>query len=255
MAFFIYSLQENYLKLKLVLERDSKREHILVVLVHHPPQKRFNKAIEWMGMLDEKSKQRIQQFCHEFKIHMILNGHTHAPFMGLLPKSDTLCIDCGSTTMQSRTEKSYFNVYQVQGIQVTKGWKYKWDEVHSTFQGDIMELPECPATRNSLNHSSDALTLFCYDLISSSSTHPLIHKHSLMHSSSESFSFIEQSFSSFSIYNSFFDKTYVLDPTELYKVIRYKKTESIVKMVYYIFLFGFYLFSFIRAVIAFDQYN
>uniref|UniRef100_A0A7S1PH21 Uncharacterized protein n=1 Tax=Percolomonas cosmopolitus TaxID=63605 RepID=A0A7S1PH21_9EUKA len=53
----------------------------------------------------------------------------------------------------------------------------------------------------------------------------------------------------------FFDKSYVLDPTELYKVIRFKKNESIAKMVYYIFLFAFYLYSFIRAVIAFDQYS
>lgn len=53
----------------------------------------------------------------------------------------------------------------------------------------------------------------------------------------------------------YIEKSHLLDPTELYKVIRYKKNESLVKMGYYVFLFGFYLYSFIRAVIAFDQFN
>lgn len=53
---------------------------------------------------------------------------------------------------------------------------------------------------------------------------------------------------------SFITKTYFeLDPTELYKDIKYSKREAIVKIICYIALFGFYLFSFIKAVIAFES--
>ncbi|KAL0479024.1 hypothetical protein AKO1_007926 [Acrasis kona] len=51
----------------------------------------------------------------------------------------------------------------------------------------------------------------------------------------------------------FVEKSYELDPTELYKEIKSKKRESIIKIVYYISLFGFYLYSFIKAVIDFES--
>jgi len=51
----------------------------------------------------------------------------------------------------------------------------------------------------------------------------------------------------------FLEKSYELDPTELYKEIKTRKTESIVHIVYYVLLFGFYLYAFIRAVIDFEH--
>lgn len=51
----------------------------------------------------------------------------------------------------------------------------------------------------------------------------------------------------------FIEKSYELDPTELYKDIRQRKDESIVHIVYYVLLFGYYLYAFIRAVIEFEH--
>jgi hypothetical protein len=51
----------------------------------------------------------------------------------------------------------------------------------------------------------------------------------------------------------FINKSYELDATELYKDIKFSKREAIVKIVYYVCLFGFYLFSFIKAVIDFES--
>jgi len=51
----------------------------------------------------------------------------------------------------------------------------------------------------------------------------------------------------------YLDKSYQIDPTEMYKEVKARKTESIVHIVYYVLLFGFYLYSFIRAVIDFEH--
>ncbi len=49
----------------------------------------------------------------------------------------------------------------------------------------------------------------------------------------------------------YFEKTYELDATELYKEIKGRKREAIFKIVYYIFLFGFYLFRFVIFLLPF----
>jgi len=50
----------------------------------------------------------------------------------------------------------------------------------------------------------------------------------------------------------FFDGSYLLDATNLYYEVKERKKESIIKIVYYMLLFLFYLFSFIKAVIDYE---
>ncbi|EFC43193.1 predicted protein [Naegleria gruberi] len=52
----------------------------------------------------------------------------------------------------------------------------------------------------------------------------------------------------------YFDRSFELDPTDLYREIGKRKKEAIAHIVYYVVLFGFYLYSFIRAVIDFESH-
>ncbi|KAL9647784.1 hypothetical protein ABK040_001354 [Willaertia magna] len=52
----------------------------------------------------------------------------------------------------------------------------------------------------------------------------------------------------------YLDKSYELDPTDLYREIGKRKKEAIAHIIYYVILFGFYLYSFIRSVIEFESH-
>lgn len=140
-----------------ILNKEKNKKHLICVLLHHPPAKRYNKFIEWMGMLDDASKLRIQKFCKEFNAHLVLNGHTHEPHISILPDSDSLVIDCGSTTMNSPKEKtSFFNVYQVTGTRISRSWQYIWNDEEQCFKDTKLVLPLCRVTHNPLENSNSS---------------------------------------------------------------------------------------------------
>ncbi|ODV59068.1 cornichon family protein [Ascoidea rubescens DSM 1968] len=53
--------------------------------------------------------------------------------------------------------------------------------------------------------------------------------------------------------NKFVKKTYLLDATEIFRTLSKHKSESFMKLAFYLFMFFFYLYRMISALIAEDE--
>lgn len=90
-----------------------------IVLIHHPPVVRTDQGYdEFSHGLDNGDKEKLAQFCQDHNVDLVINGHTHIPYVGTIPNitNQTLVIDPGSGT-QVNTEKPHqmarYNVYRI----------------------------------------------------------------------------------------------------------------------------------------------
>jgi 3',5'-cyclic AMP phosphodiesterase CpdA len=81
--------------------------HLKVLVLHHPAQNPVVRGLPWIREIghDLKDWKSVAQFCRKYSIDLVVHGHNHIPYQGLLDGSPhTLVCESGSGTLMTEQE-------------------------------------------------------------------------------------------------------------------------------------------------------
>ncbi|GJQ11448.1 hypothetical protein GpartN1_g3239.t1 [Galdieria partita] len=134
-------------------EMMERASHILntvdmkVLVLHHPAQNPMVRGLPWIREIghDLKDWKSVAKFCRKYSIDLVVHGHNHVPYQGLLDGSpQTLVCESGSGTLMTYQEDrvaryTIFELNEKEGLE--RCFARVWDMEGECFRTKELILP------------------------------------------------------------------------------------------------------------------
>ncbi|GJD10388.1 hypothetical protein Gasu2_45810 [Galdieria sulphuraria] len=134
-------------------EMMERASHILnnvdmkILVLHHPAQNPMIRGLPWIREIghDLKDWKSVAKFCRKYSIDLVVHGHNHVPYQGVLDGSpQTLVCESGSGTLMTYQEDrvARYTIFELneKGV-LERSFARVWDMEGECFQTKELILP------------------------------------------------------------------------------------------------------------------